>query len=75
MARFGKNPLRLTEDLAYRLNCSAILQSNEPLLEFAVFLATMKRLNGIQFNPMTETFNLSRSAMAIRLIELNLVEI
>lgn len=73
--RFGNQPLRLDENLAWHLcgDSYTDLYSEPRELKFAAALASARKLDGRHFPSLSDYFAISPSAMAIRLHELELV--
>ncbi|CAN5327095.1 hypothetical protein BH11PSE9_BH11PSE9_32530 [soil metagenome] len=76
--RFGIGPpLPLTDDVAFNLcgeSAHALMRAGPASLKFSAMVASTRRFNGRHFQSLAEMFNISVSAMAIRLQELHLVE-
>jgi Zn-dependent peptidase ImmA (M78 family) len=76
--RFGIGPpLPLNDDVAFNLcgeSAHALMRAGPDSLKFAAMVASTRRFNGRHFQSLAEMFNISVSAMAIRLQELHLVE-
>jgi hypothetical protein len=75
-ARFGQEPLYLTDVVAFNL-CgiagSELMNARTDSLRFAVAVATARRFNGKHFKALHEVFGLSGTAMGLRLRELKLI--
>jgi Zn-dependent peptidase ImmA (M78 family) len=77
VARFGRVPLTLTEDLAFHLQgdtAHLLMTAPTGSLDFAIALASAYSIDGRHFKSLARHFGLSTSAMAIRLRELGLVQ-
>ena len=74
--RFGKAPLRLSEDVAFHLrgkSTSDLFIEPSGGLKFPCAVASAQKFGGHPFKSLADHFNVSVSAMAIRLRELELV--
>ena len=70
-------PLPLNDAVAFNLcgeSAHALMRAGPDSLKFAAMVASTRRFNGRHFQSLAEMFNISVSAMAIRLRELHLVE-
>jgi hypothetical protein len=70
-------PLPLTDAVAFNLcgeSAHALMAAGRDSLRFACAVAAARHFNGRHFRSLSETFNISVGAMAIRLQELGLVE-
>lgn len=70
-------PLPLTDDVAFNLCASsahALMRAGPGSYEFAATVASAKAFNGHHFRSLADAFNVSVSAMAIRLRELQLIQ-
>lgn len=70
-------PLPLIDAVAFNLSgqsAHALMRAGPSSFEFAAAVASARSFNGRHFRSLTETFNVSVSAMAIRLRELRLIQ-
>ena len=70
-------PLPLNDDVAFNLcgeSAHALMRAGRDSMKFALTVASARRFNGRDFRSLADTFNMSVSAMAIRLRELGLIE-
>ena len=78
MERFGLGPpLPLNDDVAFNLcgeSAHALMRAGPDSMQFAAAVAGARTFNGRHFVSIASEFNISVSAMAIRLRELRLIE-
>jgi hypothetical protein len=74
--RFGRQPLHLTDDVRWELKHDDFdpIDSGDGVRDFAVAAAAARSFRRIRFRSLAEQFRISVSAMAIRLMELGLLE-